>query len=75
MMVHELKIRPMYLGDLVEGTKTFEVRERRDRNFQVGDTLRFRHDGYAYDFEVTYILDGPAYGLKAGHCIMSVVKK
>jgi hypothetical protein len=38
---HELKTWPMYYGQLVDGTKTFEYR-RDDRGFDTGDTLYLR---------------------------------
>lgn len=40
-MKHELKIFPQYYERLVDGTKTFEVRDNRERDFQVGDLVIF----------------------------------
>lgn len=40
MKVHELKIKYEYLVDIVLGNKTFELRKN-DRNYQVGDLIRF----------------------------------
>lgn len=37
-MKHELKIWPQYYCRVVDGSKTFEVREN-DRGFQPGDTV------------------------------------
>ncbi len=37
-MVHELKIKPEFFKDALEGLKTFEVREN-DRNYHIGDYL------------------------------------
>ncbi len=39
-MQHNLKIKQCYLMHILDGTKTFEVREN-DRDFQVGDTINF----------------------------------
>lgn len=38
MTVHELKIEPVYLNQIIEGIKTFEIRKN-DRDFQIEDTL------------------------------------
>lgn len=38
MRVHQLKIYTQYFDDVVEGKKTFEIREN-DRKFQVGDVI------------------------------------
>jgi hypothetical protein len=65
MTVHTLKIRQKFLRELIEGTKTFEIRYN-DRDYKVGDILRFcgdtrqdeEYDGFSqsFDFKVTYIL-------------------
>ena len=39
-MLHQLKIKQCYLYHILEGKKTFEIRKN-DRDFQVGDTIRF----------------------------------
>ena len=65
-MIHQLKIRQCYLCHILEGKKTFEVRKN-DRDYQVGDTIRFlplEDENYnAYDisspipeFKINYIL-------------------
>lgn len=65
-MLHELKIKQCYLIHILEGKKMFEIRIN-DRDFQVGDTIRFlpiEDKIYnAYDimtpipeFRITYIL-------------------
>lgn len=64
--VHNLKIAPKYLRDIIIGAKRFEVR-RNDRNYKVGDILsleEFDSKGYTGKFlnvEITYILNDPAY--------------
>jgi len=37
---HSLKVWPPYYQDILDYKKRFELRKKRDRNFQVGDTLR-----------------------------------
>lgn len=39
-MRHELKIKQCYLIHILDGRKTFDVRKN-DRDFQVGDTIKF----------------------------------
>ena len=86
-MEHHLKTDPEVFDDIVSRGKRFEVRFN-DRNYQVGDSLvlkKTRHTGeemkkgallgyvgaplYVY---VTYILEGPIYGLANGWVIMSI---
>lgn len=52
---HHLQIDPEHLSDLVVGEKTYELRERRDRDFQVGDVLVFTHDRHEYRFRITHV--------------------
>jgi len=63
MVQHELKIRPNFYNDIIEGNKTFEVRKN-DRNFKVGDELILKEwyveKGYTkreISCVVTYLLD------------------
>ena len=39
MAHHTLKIKSMYLSRIIDGQKTFEIRDNSDRDFQVGDTF------------------------------------
>lgn len=39
---HDLKVWPEFFGAILDGRKTFEVRNTRDRCFAVGDVLRLR---------------------------------
>lgn len=81
--VHELKTWPEYFRPILDGTKTFEVREN-DRGFAVGDTLRLlefdpvkdgddRYTGREVSVRVTYVLDGKGiFGLRPGHVVMGI---
>ena len=46
MKLHELKILHKYLIDITTGRKTFELRKN-DRDYQVGDLIRFIDVDYA----------------------------
>ena len=39
--IHDLKIREEFANHVVDGSKTFEIREN-DRGFQPGDLVRFK---------------------------------
>jgi hypothetical protein len=87
MKKHELKTDPDTFDEVVGKTKSFEIRFD-DRGYQVGDHLRLRKTrdtgeemkgGMPLTFtgdettrEVSQILRGPIYGLKAGWVIMSI---
>lgn len=86
-MQHDLKTDPAAYRAVAEGRKNFEIRKN-DRNFQIGDTLRLNettrtgaeiaagapleYTGRTRTVRVTYILQGPAYGLAEGWCVMSI---
>jgi len=75
----ELKCENPHFTHMYNGVKSFEVREKRDRNFRVGGLLHLREyyaEGDSYSgcsilVRVTHILDDPKY-VKEGWCIMSV---
>lgn len=83
MAVHELKTWPEYFGPIIDGTKTFEVRNN-DRGFAVGDILRLRewnpakdgddrYTGREVSVRVIYILDGRGiFGLQSGCVAMGI---
>lgn len=68
---HNLKIKPQYFKDVVDGKKTFEVRYN-NRDFKVGDILVLEefdehgHTGKYLNVETIYILDDKEY-LKDGY--------
>jgi ASC-1-like (ASCH) protein len=75
--IHELKIWPEYFEPILDGRKTFELRQTDpSRDFQVGDTLRLRetlrgeYTGRELMALVTYILDGPF--AIADYCLISI---
>lgn len=80
-MLHQLKIKQCYLYHILEGVKTFEVRKN-DRDFQVGDTIRFmplEDDNYnVYEFispipeyRINYILSDFG-GLQQNHVCLAI---
>jgi len=57
IMIHELKILPMYFSHVVNMTKPFEVRREDDKTFNVGDELllkEFVTKGYYEDEDKEY---------------------
>lgn len=79
-MIHEIKIHEKYADRIITGEKTFEVRIN-DRDYQVGDLIRFRqvltdhgsiphaitHNVYA----ITYMLQSIA-GIEPGYCVFGI---
>jgi len=78
-MTHYLKCAPEHFAPVNAGEKSFELRAT-DRLFMVGDHLLLReymiscnaYTGRKCLVSVAHILHGPAYGLLAGYCIMSI---
>ena len=77
MQIHELKTLPEYYGAALSGAKPFELRKN-DRGYRVGDVVRLKeYDGEEYTGRelvrrITYLLEGPVYGLEAGWCILGL---
>lgn len=78
-MTHALKIKSMYLDEIVNGNKLFEVRKN-DRNFQKGDILVLQaYDNEKYlgkeiEVEITYVLKGFE-ALKDGYVVLGIKTK
>lgn len=78
--VHELKTWPPHFEHVRLGAKRFEVRSTLDREFAIGDVLVLRewdpatkaHTGRTCSVVVTHMLEGPAFGIPEGVCIMSI---
>lgn len=78
-MKHELKVWPEYFDAIISGAKTFEFRDN-DRGFNVGDELVLRawspktgdYIGLRTTRRVTYMLEGPAFGLPEGKVILAL---
>lgn len=77
---HLLKTWPEYFAVILSGEKTFELCKDDGRGFKVGDTLRLMEYDPATDHltgrmvykRVTYRLDGGAFGLEEGCCILGL---
>lgn len=76
--VHVLKTLSRFLDPIGNLDKTFEVRKN-DRGFQVGDILHLREwlppgkwGPRNITCFVTYILEGPAFGIAKGYCVMAI---
>lgn len=75
-MIHQLKIERKYFSQIVDGSKTFEVRKD-DRNYQSGDYLALNevyegeYTGFSMLVLVTTLLNDPKF-CKSGFVIMSI---
>lgn len=82
-MIHELNILSSFVRPILDGSKTFEIREN-DRGFQKGDRVQFKVVSddwtrknsatvYAFEykvFEITYVISG--WGLKNGFVVFGI---
>lgn len=82
-MIHELKILSSFVRPILDGSKTFEIREN-DRGFQKGDRVQFKvnnddwtrrnsspvHELENKIFEITYVING--WGLKNGFVVFGI---
>lgn len=75
-MIHQLKIERKYFSQIVDGSKTFEVRKD-DRDYQTGDYLALNevcegeYTGFSMLVMVTSLLNDPKF-CKSGFVIMSI---
>ena len=78
MTTHYLKIKDIYYNDILNGSKTFELRKN-DRDFQFGDLIQFQPENNELDtplFQIVYVLkDVPQYGLAKGYAILGIEKE
>ena len=80
-MKHELKILPVYFEAVLNGDKTFEIRDNRDRGIQKGDTVQLCEvrvgtvsDGYTgrkLERQITYVTN---YGQKDGFVVLGMAE-
>lgn len=82
-MIHELKILSSFVNPILDGEKTFEIREN-DRGFQKGDRVQFkvvsddwtrRNSSVVNElehkvFKITYVING--WGLKNGFVVFGI---
>lgn len=77
MKLHLLKIKDEYYKEVLNGSKSFEIRKN-DRDFKTGDHIRFTDldcNPRPGEWRITYVLkDCPQYGLKDGYAILSIVR-
>ena len=74
---HELKTWPGCFAAVQAGNKPFDVREN-DKNFQLGDELLLcefepeseQHTGRSITRWVSYVLQGGAFGIEPGWCVL-----
>lgn len=71
--IHKLKCDPMPFLAVIEGRKKFEFRLN-DRGFETGDDLELACLDKRVLCRVTYILEGPLYGVPEGYIVMSIEK-
>lgn len=80
MKIHELKIIKNFCDDILNGEKSFEIREN-DRGYQKGDHIKFIsieansgiracHEIDKREYEITYVING--WGLKNGYVVFGI---
>lgn len=83
---HELKVWPSFYAAIRDGSKRFEVRSTRDRDFAVGDALLLReydpheaartniessgYSGRAAQATITYVMPGGRFGIDEGTVVL-----
>lgn len=81
MMTHNLKTWPEFFGPLWDGTKAFECRHTRDREFNVDDTLVCQewdptsetYSGRELRYVVTYVMTHADFpGVAPGFAILGM---
>lgn len=86
-MIHKLKLNVDFIYPILQGDKTFEIREN-DHGFQKGDMVNFvvvgdagrmqDHRGMIREiehrtYEITYVING--WGLKNGYVVFGIREK
>lgn len=79
MKVHDIKLQSQFCDAVYRGKKTFEVRKN-DRDYQVGDVIRFipidnngrqlPHPIRNASYIITYLLND--YGLRKGYVALAI---
>ena len=78
-MTHEIKLDISFCDAVLCDEKTFEVRKN-DRNYQIGDLVRFIPVGILFHpvehpikdktYKITYVLSG--WGIEEGFCVFAI---
>lgn len=78
-MLHEIKLDISFCDLVNDGIKTFEVRKN-DKNYQIGDLVRFKPVGVCFHpvehpikdktYKITYVLSG--WGIEEGFCVFAI---
>lgn len=76
MKVHELKLQQPFFNDVFYNKKEFEVRKN-DRNFEVGDRLKFVEFPFIFVQryvlkDIKYILKGGQFGIEKGFVVLGL---
>ena len=78
MKVHEIKLNIEFCDSVLNGEKTFEIRNN-DRGYQKGDHVRFipwdrfcstENPITKKEYEITYVING--WGLQDGYVVFSI---
>ncbi|MDL2141195.1 DUF3850 domain-containing protein [Flavobacterium tructae] len=79
-MVHDLKIKYEFAQLHFIGKKNWELRKN-DRDFKVGDTIRFTvlewesSSNWKYERTITNVFEDASLGLQEGYVILSIEKE
>lgn len=82
MATHTIKLHKEFCDAVLSGVKPFELRYN-DRDYQVGDTVRFVpwdpltasrviHEIQRHEYRITYILRNKYYGLSEGYVAFGI---
>ena len=81
-MIHKLKTWEYYFKEVLNGSKTYEVRKDDRGGYAVGDKLlleEYKPDKKEYTgrnilVDITHVLQGGEFGLEKGYVVMAIKK-